>query len=597
MRELLARLASRPLRAAELLLASLLANLLALALPLYVIQVLNRYLSYGIDATLITLTVGALGAVALEWAFRSVRLRLAEPLGIQRTREWLRGASGVLFTADAVALERVPRKQREEWFAAREQIESAYAAPQLVALLDVPFAALFVLVLALISPLLGMVTAAFILAVFLYSLWGQYRLRAHLQQVSRTAMHGQEVLQQAQVHIDSIRLFDRSRRLQQRWEQHLDPWLHAKRDLGRQQGQTQTLTATLQAVMGITIYALGAQAVMTGALDIGMLIGANILAFRALGPIVRFAQLGESLLRAGQALQRLRQLERLPRESDRGTARRRFSGRIQFQDVAFAYPGMPQPLFESLTLDLLPRTVLLVTGGNGTGKTTLARLLTGLLTPTRGQILADGIDLRQLAPQWWRGQLQYVPQDTDLLVGSLRENLQAARLEPLPEEELRTILEDSGLTRFVDQREDGLDLPLGEDARLSPGYRRRMALARARAVGGPLVLLDEPTEGLDQEGRRAVYRLCMRLAQQGDLTLVLITDDPVLRHLATLHLDLDSKPVPRWSRVESVNPQSRPEPASAALEAGKRSVSPSPENGALSSPPTLATGSVSGLTT
>jgi len=105
----------------------------------------------------------------------------------------------------------------------------------------------------------------------------------------------------------------------------------------------------------------------------------------------------------------LREFTRLPAEPRHGKTLPAFTGRLEFNDIAFGHPGDVGPLFESVTFRVDPGQVMVVSGANGTGKTSFARLIMGLNEPTRGQILADGIELRQIEPEWWRRQVSYMP--------------------------------------------------------------------------------------------------------------------------------------------------------------------------------------------
>jgi len=535
------RLRSHPLIATELVLASFMANLLALAVPVYVIQVLNRYLSYGVDATLVTLTIGVVLALLMEYAFRTVRLRLAGGIGEQRNKQLWFGAMGILTTAQMQSLNDYAGRSRLELNHTLDTIESAYGAQNLTALLDLPFALLFIAVLLLLSPTLGIIVALFIFLLFLFALAGQRKLREKLERVNKTTAEGRHLIARAYSAVETVRLFDRTRSTLAEWARHIGIRHQKKEKIARSQGNLQISTASLHALMGVVIYAVGAPLVIGGEFSVGVLIGANILASRALGPVIKFAQLGETLATAHNAMQELEQLSTVATEQDSGAACNSFSGQIQIKDLAFSYPNAVQPLYESLNLELQPGAVLLITGANGSGKTTLSRLLTGLLTPQRGMILVDGIDIRQLAPQWWRGQFSYLPQEPVLLQGSLKYNLESANPE-LNQQRIDEIISDAGLTDFIARSPDGLDMEVGNH--LSLGYRKRIALARALAVDGKLVIFDDPTEGLDQEGRQTLYALLLKLSRQGR-TLILCSDDPVLLQGASLILDLNEKPTPK----------------------------------------------------
>ncbi|MGE4219890.1 MAG: peptidase domain-containing ABC transporter [Alphaproteobacteria bacterium] len=546
--ELFRRLRLRPALAAELVIASLFANVLALASPLFVTQVLNRYVSYGVDATLATLTSGVLIAVALEFGFRHVRARLAGTIGAEPDRQLAVGAFGIMTAARTAALSRIPSGERRETLRGLDLVEQAHGAPNVAAVLDVPFALIFVFALGLMSPTLAGIVFAFILIVGFYSAFMQRGLRDSSKRMTEISAAGNTLVGTASTASDTVRAFGAAPLLMTAWNRYVDAVQDMRRYLGMRQGTTQTVTQSAQALMSVAIVAVGAILVVQGHLDVGAMIGANLLSARALGPIVRFAQLGETFAKADEALARLRGLARLELEPDEGSALRHYSGRIELRDVAFAFSGSSSPLFESLNLSLAPGSVLVVTGRNGAGKTTLARMLVGLVDPTRGQVFADGVDLRQMAPGWWRRQVCYLPQEPSFIDATIRENLLAANPE-LDEEGIQRVVRAAGLGTFIDESAKGLDTPITNNGfTLSVGHRRRLALARALTGDGQLVVFDEPTEGLDAEGRNAVYAALLDLARRGR-TIVAISHDPTIMRGARLVLDLNAKPVPRLVTV------------------------------------------------
>ncbi|MCR4377215.1 MAG: ATP-binding cassette domain-containing protein, partial [Rhodospirillales bacterium] len=316
------------------------------------------------------------------------------------------------------------------------------------------------------------------------------------------------------------------------------------------QSGSQTTTQAIQALMSTAIIAVGGMLVVAGDLDVGLLIGANILATRALGPMVRITQLAGPLAKARTALALMEQIKLLPRERTEGSALGQYKGGIEFKDLGFAYPGQPTPLFESLSLRLEPGSLFVVSGANGAGKTTLAKLLAGLLTPSRGQVLVDGVDLMQVTPEWWRRQLVYLPQEPGFMNTTVRENIQAFN-PGLDEAGLNAVIRDAGLEQFFATSQQGFDMELVAGGRNLPvGIRRRLALARALSSNGRLVILDEPTEGLDSEGVQQVGRVINALNQKGR-TIIALSHDPNIIKGAPHVLDLNAKPVPRLLHVQS----------------------------------------------
>ena len=544
MEELYRRFAGHPWITAELLLASLIANVLALASSLFVIQVLNRYVAYGVGATLATLTVGVIAAVLLEVLFRHARLLLAAGMIGENDENRAVGAFGIMLTAKWSALSKMPAGLRRETLRGLDTVETVYNANNITAVLDVPFALLLVLALVLLSPPLGAIAAVFIVAVFAFSIVSQRLMRRPMQRLTEVSSIGNTLAAAADQAADTVRAFNGHDQMMNAWRKYVSVVQGLRRKIGAGQGMTQTVSYTAQALMGVAIIAVGAVLVTLGHLDVGTMIGCNILASRALGPITKFAQLNDQMARAAQAIQRVRALVDMPTEPDGGTVFNNFRGGIEFRDVSFAYPGKSEPLFESTSLKLAPGSVLMVTGKNGSGKTTFARLLAGLLDPTRGQILADGVDLRQIEPRWWRTQIAYLPQEPTFLNGTIRENLTSLNPQ-IDDEALSKIVSRAGLAPFVNSSPKGLDAEIvGNGHALALGIRRRLALARALSGAPKLAVFDEPTEALDADGCAAVYAVMHDLSQQG-ATMIVFSHDPALLRGARAVLDLNSKPVPK----------------------------------------------------
>jgi ATP-binding cassette subfamily C protein LapB len=222
----------------------------------------------------------------------------------------------------------------------------------------------------------------------------------------------------------------------------------------------------------------------------------------------------------------------------------RYTGSLRFDDCAFAYPKQATPIFERFDFELPAGGVVAVIGANGTGKTTLARLIVALLEPNRGRVLADGMDLRQADPTWWRQQLAYLPQEPVFFDATLRENLTV--LDPVAtDEDILSLCRELGVAGFVEGGPDGLSLLVRNGGSSIPvGIRRRLALVRALIGRGHLVVLDDPTEGVDAEGCKSIAAVLNRLARSGR-SLVVMTNESFIISAAQAVIDLNQKPSPR----------------------------------------------------
>lgn len=549
MGELFKRLKAYPSVTLELIGASLFANLLALASPLFVMQVLNRYVSHGVDSTLFTLTSGVLVAIVFEVSFRQIRLKIATALSQPFDRANAGATYEVLLGARADVLAQMSPGQKREFAVASDAIQQAYAAPNMAAYLDLPFAGVFLFALTMLSPPLAVIASIFVLIAITLGWVNLKAMKRPTERLQGQMAERQGLLDSAISDPDSVRAFTAEAFLLKRWNRMQDILDGVRAAMSSRQGGGQNLTQGLQAIMSTAIIATGGMLVVMGKLDVGLLIGANILATRTLGPIVRITQSAGLLANAKAARGTLDNLMRIPREARRGSALGAYKGGIELKDLGFAYSGQPTPLFESLSLKLEPGALFVVSGANGTGKTTLARLLAGLMAPSRGQVLVDGVDLTQVAPEWWRRQIVYLPQEPGFFSGTVRDNITAYN-PGLDEKGLNAVIRNAGLEAFFSRSREGFDMALQAGGRNLPlGIRRRLALARALASDGRLVILDEPTEGLDGEGTQQIGRVMNTLSQKG-CTIIALSHDPNIIKGAVHILDLNAKPVPRLLHVQ-----------------------------------------------
>ena len=210
MNELFRRLKLKPGLSLEIALASLFANILALATTLFVIQVLNRYVAHGIDATLTTLFTGVLLAIILEYAFRRLRMRLARAVSAGPDQAIASAGFNVLLKVRAGALERIPQGQRQQIMSASSSIEKAFGSGNIGAVFDVPFAFLFVGVLFFINPFLSGIVGFFAVAVFIYGTLSAARLQKDTRQLLSASGNSNALIRSATGEIDTVRAFNAS---------------------------------------------------------------------------------------------------------------------------------------------------------------------------------------------------------------------------------------------------------------------------------------------------------------------------------------------------------------------------------------------------
>jgi ATP-binding cassette subfamily C protein LapB len=558
MKELFRRLSLCPRIAWEILAASFLYNLMSLASSVYVILVLNRYVGYGFDGTLYTLTAGVLIASGLGFAFGEVRTRLCAVVSQGPDEDLGELTLAALARTRLGDLNRLPAGRHQEMLGALQLVQTSFAAGNVAAVLDAPFSLLFLIAIALIHPWLMLVTLLAVCFTAVFSLVGLRKGEADGLKYQQEAQAHRNLLSSAVSGAETVRAFLGGEFLRRTWRKQVDVLAGLRELMDQRRLKSRMRLETVSVLLRVFIYAFGAMLAVSGAMSVGGLIGASILSSKVL-------QMGTSFLHAylasrhgEQALLRLGEFHSLPLEPLSGAALRAYSGRLEFRDVGFAYSGTTSPLFESLNFVLPPGSILCVTGFNGAGKSTLCKVAAGLLEPGRGQVLADGVDLRQLAPDWWRRQVLYLPQEPSFLNTTIRENITLAEAVPesaASQERLNQAVRAAALRRFLDTSRQGLDMPVLEGGKALPlGIRRRIALARALMNPGRLVVFDDPTEGLDSEGGLAVYGILNALAKAG-LTIIVSTADANILKAATLVLDMNEKPTPAFGSAPLQTPK------------------------------------------
>lgn len=501
------------------------ASLLGLGSSLYSIQVFNRYIGYGLDGTLLALTLGAILALILEFVFRRIRTQLVTSLLDPQDAKTTFGVFRHL-----LSLKNDTEQAQNPQFAfqtmkQQQQLLQVNSATNLLNLIDLPFACVFIFAIYLLMPALGLVVSIAAAGSLLLAWWSQHRS----QQVSGQLQAAQKELDQQlsrSVSSGAVAAFNASEQLLDEFKSPLSSWMQKRSQQIQQQQSMQQSTQLLSGFSSVAVIGLGAVAVTNGAMDIGSLIGANILAMRAMNMINTAARSALGLSQAEAIQQEINTALALPLESQEGAKPADFSGQIAIRGVTHSYDNRQAPFVSQFNLQVQAGDSIAICGSNGRGKSTIAKIILGLLEPQQGQVLADGIDIRQLNPKWWRTQIGYLPQEPTLINGSLLSNLnQMCWPKEVDEAELKALVKQCGLQALIDQHPDGLQQQISAGGVNFPlGIRKRIALARALMAKPKLLLLDEPHEGMDPLGRSLLSQVLSAQLKQGR-TLVLFSSD------------------------------------------------------------------------
>lgn len=503
--------------------ASLLINVIGLLVPLFTMNVYDRVVPNQAEATLWVLAVGISGAFLFDLLLKTLR-GLCLDLAGKKTDLII---SATLFER-IVGMAMKYRPARVGSFAQNihefQSLRDFLASLTLASVIDLPFTLLVLLVIALIGgPLAWIPLLAFPLA-FALSWVLQKPLAETIDRTLALAAERQSSLIETLASLDAVKVNNAESERQYQWEQAIGTLSRLELRVKMLSSLALNLSMLLQQLAGVVMLVAGVYLIIDGQLSMGGLIACYMLNSRALGPLTQIAGLLTRYQQARLTMTNVDQMMALPQEraeDERPLKRQNLRGAIEFRQVDFSYPGQSQAALKGINLLIRPGEKVGIIGRSGSGKSSLAKLIVGLYQVDGGSLLIDGIDSRQLDVSDVRHNIGYVPQDIQLLAGSLRDNLRSGA-RYVEDDLLLQAAELAGVHEFARLHPQGYEMAVGERGQnLSGGQRQNVALARALLLDPPILLLDEPTSAMDNTGEeRLKQRLQGLLA---DKTLLLVT--------------------------------------------------------------------------
>ncbi|MBT4132408.1 MAG: type I secretion system permease/ATPase [Gammaproteobacteria bacterium] len=507
----------KPLR--QVLLLGIVTNLLILAPTVYMLEVYDRVVYSRSETTLLMLTILVLGAYLLMEALGWLRSAMLHQAGIILDVK----LAPRLFEATFQERLRKGEGLSSQPLTDLRTVRSFLSSPGMVALFDAPFSVMFLILVYLIDPLLGM--AALFGALVLVVMGGITERGTHAPlseatQLSQQSLHyANSVMKNAQV-IDSMGMFHR---VFQHWNQTQQQFLQQQAMASDYAGLGAAGSKFIQTMQGSLLLGLGCWLTLEQDIDPmgGMMIVASILGARALAPMALLISQWRQVVQARDAYSRLDQFLQGYPQQEAGMPLPPPEGKLSVDNLSVVAPGSQQVLLRGVQFSLQPGQLLAVMGPSGSGKTTLVRLLVGLWAATTGKVRLDGVDIYRWNKQELGQYVGYLSQDVDLFEGTLAENI--ARFGTPDPEQLERVARLVGLTSIIDSLAAGYETEIGVGgAVLSGGQRQRVALARALYANPQYIVLDEPNSSLDQAGEEALQQTLQQLKARG-ATIIVIT--------------------------------------------------------------------------
>ncbi len=489
----------------HVMLASVVANCLALAGVLFSMQVYDRVIPAASRPTLTVLFVGVLMAIGFDFLLRRLRTDIVDVLG---KRADLRMSDQVFGHALRVSNRARPKSTGTFISQLRDldQVRDLLTSTSVAAAADLPFFLLFLGLLWWIGGVLAFVPLAALVLLVVPALLAQRRLRALATEAMRESSLRNAMLVEAVQGIEDIKALQAEERFQRHWNHYNAVAGEAQLRLRGLTGTLSLWTQNVQNAVYAAVIFVGAPMVIAGDITTGTLVGTSILASRMMAPMGQVTQLLSRWQQARVAMGGLNQLMALPVDAP-PTERRipvaAVGGGFTLRDAVFGYgDDDAPPALTVAALDIRPGEKIALLGRNGAGKSTLLQGLSGMMPPLSGEVLLDGLTLAQIDPVDVRRDVALLTQNSRLFHGTLRENL-ALGAPMATDDEMRDALAMVGAEAFVRRLRDGLGHPVLEGGLgLSGGQVQALLLARLLLRRPVVALLDEPTAAMDEATER-----------------------------------------------------------------------------------------------
>ncbi|WP_462112073.1 type I secretion system permease/ATPase [Campylobacter concisus] len=483
----------------DVVIASFIINLFVLASPLFTMNVYDRVVPNNAVETLWVLALGVSVVYGIDLFLKFVRSYFLEIAGKKSDIIM----SSILF--ERVMDMKFSNKPKSVGsFASNlkefDTVRNFFSSASLAAIVDLPFALIFLIVTYFIGSYLVLVPIVIMIAILCYTFFIKDPLQNAIKSTFEASAMKNGILIESLSSLETIKTLGASGHVQWNWEE-------ATGEIANRSIKSKIITTSITTVTSflvqlntIAIIVLGVYMIQDTHLTMGGLIAAVMLSSRAIAPMGQVASLAANFEQTKTAYQSLSKIMQMPVERPEGkkfVRRNSFDGKIEFKNVSFTYPDTTKGSLDRINFVIQPGEKVGIIGRNGSGKTTLQKIILGLYAPTEGSVLIDGIDINQIDPADLRRNIGYVPQDVVLFKGTVRENI-VQKAPYVDDMQIIKAAKVSGVDEYVNAHPLGFDMPVFERGDgISGGQRQSIAVARAFLLDSPIILLDEPTNSLD----------------------------------------------------------------------------------------------------
>ena len=484
----------------DVLYASLLINLFVLASPLFTMNVYDRVVPNNAIETLWIFAIGVVIVYIIDTFAKFARTSLLETAA---KKSDIIMSSIIFEKVLSLKMSEIPVSVGS--FASNlkdfDSIRSFLTNATMAVLIDLPFSVIFLAVIFYIGGFIVLIPMVTMGLILLYAFFIKQPLKESIESTHEASAKKSSILIEALHNLETLKSLNALNHIQWKWEESTGEIASKGLRSKLISASIPTITQLLIQLNTVMIIVAGVYMIADFQLSMGGLIAIVILTGRTLAPMGQVAGLITNYENAKTSYDTINEILARPSERPEGkqfVTAPEFSGEIEFVDVTFTYPGADIPALKNISFKIKPQDKIAIIGRIGSGKSTIQKLILGLYEPDSGQILIDGIDIKQIDPADLRKHINYVSQDVMLFRGTVRDNI-AFRASHATDGSIIKAAYISGVSEFVKKHPKGYEMTVGERGTgLSGGQKQSIGIARSLLLDSPIVMMDEPSNAMDQ---------------------------------------------------------------------------------------------------
>ncbi len=511
----------------DLIVSTILINILSLALPLYVIQALTRYLNHGISDTLYVLTIGTFFALILELFLRNYRIISLEESQLNDNRKsnnYFQKLSEINFEDKKLSLIKdLPQRLKKY-----RVLSNNNEINIITSLLDSPFIIVHLIIIYLLSKPVFLLFILFIIIGYLLKIFSSKSQRIKQNKLNNDKDKNHYLEKDFLKNFQTISLYSDI-------DKYFKKFKEQEKKINKNQKSFFTLiqkfefnTAFIRSLLSMLVIFVACISIYEGQMEIGVLIALNILIAKTFSPIINFYDLIKNM-NYGDLDNDFNSLSKLYPKRNGKITLKKCNGKIELRKISLQYPEHKISIFENLSLKFEKGSITVVTGDNGIGKSTLFRIITGIQKPDKGEILIDNINIEQISQENFKNYFVSVTQEPIFLEGTIKENFLSIN-DGITDNNIVSAISRFNLDEYLGETEKGIETLIdNEGSKFSLGIKKRLALARASLTDGPIIIFDEPTEGMDREGSKIYYKYLNEAKKENKTIIILSHDKEIIK--------------------------------------------------------------------